>query len=103
MLNPLSLLTPGQSAVIHWLPEQPAIVSRLLDLGFVPGAAVTCTLRRGNGSISAFLVRNAVIALRKEDALLILAELLPSCRAGCLPEIQQNSGEYEAFKGGDSL
>ena len=36
MLNPLSLLTPGQSAVIHWLPEQPAIVSRLLDLGFVP-------------------------------------------------------------------
>ena len=99
MLNPLSLLTPGQSAVIHWLPEQPAIVSRLLDLGFVPGAAVTCTLRRGNGSISAFLVRNAVIALRKEDAQLILAELL----AGCLPEIQQNSGEYEAFKGGDSL
>ena len=73
MLNPLSLLTPGQSAVIHWLPEQPAIVSRLLDLGFVPGAAVTCTLRRGNGSISAFLVRNAVIALRKEDAQLILA------------------------------
>ena len=103
MLNPLSLLTPGQSAVIHWLPEQPAIVSRLLDLGFVPGAAVTCTLRRGNGSISAFLVRNAVIALRKEDAQLILAEPLPSCCAERLPVVQQNSGEYESFKGGGSL
>lgn len=103
MLNPLSLLTPGQSAVIHWLPEQPAIVSRLLDLGFVPGSTVTCTLRRGHGSISAFLVRNAVIALRKEDAQLILAELLPSCCAEHLPEAQKNSGEYEVSKGGDSL
>ena len=103
MLNPLSLLMPVQSAVIHWLPEQPAIVSRLLDLGFVPGAAVTCTLRRGHGNISAFLVRNAVIAIRKEDSQLILAEPLPSCCKNEPEEELEEKANYESFKGGGSL
>lgn len=102
MLNPLSMLMPGQSAVIHWLPEQPAIVSRLLDLGFVPGASVTCTLRRGHGSISAFLVRNAVIALRKEDAQLILAEPISSC-GNCPDEKLQSSTDHGSSKGGVCL
>ena len=103
MLNPLSLLMPGQSAVIHWLPEQSSIVFRLLDLGFVPGATVTCTLRRCHGAISAFLVRNAVIALRREDSQMILAELIP---VGCenVPVKKQQDEEFcEALEGGDSL
>ncbi len=103
MLNPLSLLMPGQSAVIHWLPEQPAIVSRLLDLGFIPGASVTCTLRRGRGDISAFLVRNAVIALRREDAQLILAEPLPPVCQNTSAKELPNKAEYKSPEGGGSL
>ena len=74
MLRPLSLLKPSQSAVIRWLSDDRSITVRLLDLGFTPGTAVTCTLSRSHGAISAFLVRNAVIALRREDSRLILAE-----------------------------
>ena len=103
MLNPLSLLMPGQSAVIHWLPEQSSIVFRLLDLGFVPGATVTCTLRRGHGAISAFLVRNAVIALRREDSQMILAELIPVDCENLPVKKQQDEELCEALEGGDSL
>ena len=74
MLRPLSLLKPGQSAVIRWLSDDRSITARLLDLGFTPGTAVTCTLSRSHGAISAFLVRNAVIALRREDSRHIRAE-----------------------------
>ena len=103
MLNPLSLLMPGQSAVIHWLPEQPDIVFRLLDLGFVPEATVTCILRRGHGAISAFLVRNAVIALRREDSQMILAEPVPvDCENNPMQK-QQDEEIYKAPEGGDSL
>lgn len=78
MLNPLSCIKPGQSAVVRWLPEDRTGTSRLMDLGFIPGASVTCTLRRNHGELSAFLIRNAQIALRREDSELILAETTES-------------------------
>lgn len=74
MLNPLSYMKPGQSAIVRWLSDDRAISPRLMDLGFTPGAPVICTLSRNHGELSAFLVRNAQIALRREDADLILVE-----------------------------
>ena len=74
-------MKPGQSAVIHWLDEDRSIAPRLLDLGFAPGTSVTCTLSRNNGKISAFFVRNALIALRQEDSQNILVELLSEQKA----------------------
>lgn len=72
MLIPLSKMNPGQTALISWLSDNKSISGRLLDLGFAPGSTVTCILKRSGGELSAFFVRGAVIALRREDAELVL-------------------------------
>lgn len=41
---------------------------RLCDLGIVGGTRIECVARAGLGGPSAYLVRGAVIALRREDA-----------------------------------
>lgn len=80
MLSPLSHLEPGHSARIVLLltdktqTEETPIQERLLDLGFEPGAEVSCLFQKKNREISAFLIKGSVIALRKEDADLILTE-----------------------------
>lgn len=85
MLSPLSHLIPGHSARIILIltdssftdsdrREQVSIQERLLDLGFEPGARVSCLFQKGRQSISAYLIKGAVIALRKEDADWILTE-----------------------------
>ncbi|WP_366925808.1 FeoA family protein [uncultured Clostridium sp.] len=71
MLYPLSKMSIGQTAVICWLSDNKSITGRLLDLGFEPGTSVTCILRKCDGELSAFLIKGAVIALRREDADLI--------------------------------
>lgn len=65
-------MIPQQTAAVSWLSDQKSISKRLADLGFEPGAPVTCVLRKVNGELSAFLIRGAVIALRREDAELVL-------------------------------
>jgi ferrous iron transport protein A len=72
MLFPLSKMKIGQTAEISWLADHKAITKRLLDLGFEPGTRVGCVLTRRGGGISAYWVKGAVIALRREDAELIL-------------------------------
>lgn len=96
MLYPLSKLKIGQTARIillfeHKSPSVPysgttpcssapeiscpaSIQNRLLDLGFEPGTAVTCLLKKCGDELSAFLIKGAVIALRREDADLVLVE-----------------------------
>ena len=81
MLSPLSSLHPGQAAsIVRVFDNMPSsfdsasIGRRLQDLGFEPGAGVVCVLEKGKNGISAFLIKGAVIALRKEDADLILVE-----------------------------
>ena len=61
----------GQTAEICWLADNRSITGRLLDLGFEPGTKVTCMLKKRGGQLSAFLVKGAVIALRREDADLV--------------------------------
>lgn len=74
MLIPLSKMTLGQTAVISWLSDNKSISKRLSDLGFSPGSPVTCVLNKGGGELSAFFVRGAVIALRREDSELVLVQ-----------------------------
>lgn len=71
MLLPLSTLPVGQTAVIRRVLEH-TITARLLDLGFEPGSSVTCVLKKSGGEISAYLIKGTVIALRREDAGLLL-------------------------------
>ena len=71
MVLPLNNIKPGESGEIVFLVNDALMAGRLRDLGFAPGAVISCVMRRPKGNIAAYLVRNAVIALRKEDSQLI--------------------------------
>jgi ferrous iron transport protein A len=47
---------------------------RLLDIGLIPGTNVTCIGRSPGGDPIAFLIRGAVIAIRKNDCANILIQ-----------------------------
>lgn len=74
MTVPLNMIEPGQTITIEWLANDRNMAERLVDLGFETGAKITCVLKKGNGEIAAYLVRNAVIALRREDSQQILVK-----------------------------
>jgi len=73
----LSLLRPGEKAEIIRLSDdlQGLVRQRLLDLGFVPGTEVRVYLRAPAGEPTAYDVKGATIALRKEQAGKILVKL----------------------------
>ena len=68
----LSDLLPGETAVVRFLTD-PAhdLADRLTDLGLTAGSAVTCTMKSPLGDPSAYLIRGAVIALRRADASIV--------------------------------
>jgi len=79
----LSGLELGQRAVVvgisglcHGQPRR-----RLLDLGIVPGTVVTAELRSPSGDPTAYRIRGAMIALRREQADLIHVERPPEVAA----------------------
>lgn len=69
----LSGLRQGQGAKVAGLSRacRGAERRRLLDLGFVPGTAVLMEMRSPSGDPTAYRVRGALVALRKEQANLI--------------------------------
>ena len=64
----LSGLAEGETAVVTELLTSGSIRRRLQDIGLIKGTPVSCFLRGAAGDISAFLIRGAVIALRREDS-----------------------------------
>ena len=76
MVIPLCNTNPGDTVRIFCLDEGGQMAGRLSDLGFTPGAVVSCVLKKRGGHIAAYLVRNAVIALRKADSRFVMAEEL---------------------------
>ncbi len=74
MVIPLSNTEPGDTVRIVFLSNEGPMAGRLRDLGFTPGATVSCVLQGRKKNIAAYLVRNAVIALREGDSRLIMAE-----------------------------
>ena len=72
MVMPLYQIEPGERAVVEWMDDEHEMALRLKELGFVSGERLTCVLKRRSGEIAAYLVRNAVIALRREDARAVL-------------------------------
>lgn len=71
---PLHTLSPGNSAVIHRLIAAGDMRRRLLDIGLTPGTKVLCLGQSPLGDPIAFLIRGAVIALRKKDCQNILID-----------------------------
>lgn len=61
----------GCTAAITDIGNPPSMKRRLLDLGFIPGTQVQCILKSHHAESSAYLIRETVIALRKEDSALI--------------------------------
>lgn len=55
---------------------------RLLDLGVVPGTIITAQFSSPDGDPAAYLIRGALIALRRAQAALIQVDLVPLEKAG---------------------
>ncbi|GMV37261.1 MAG: hypothetical protein AMXMBFR61_17690 [Fimbriimonadales bacterium] len=72
----LDRLAPGESARVVSLASEGPERRRLLDLGFVPGAQIRASLRSPLGDPTAYEVRGALIALRREQAARITVEPL---------------------------
>ncbi len=70
LMNDIHLcdISEGETAVVTELLNSGGIRRRLQDIGLIKGTPVSCFLRGTAGDISAFLIRGAVIALRREDS-----------------------------------
>lgn len=68
----LDRLKVGQSAYVTLLNSEPSMSQRLTDLGIIQGTRITCLFRSPSGDPTAYMVRGAVIALRRCDAAGIL-------------------------------
>jgi len=66
----LSVLDPGERATVVGLSSacRGAERRRFLDLGLIPGTQVKAELRSAGGDPTAYRIRGAVIALRREQA-----------------------------------
>ena len=64
----LSSLQCGQSAVVRASETQGAMRRRLQDIGLISGTRVECVGVSPLGDPAAYLIRGAVIALRREDS-----------------------------------
>lgn len=64
----LSELKPWQKASVTSLLGDDGICRRLLDIGLTSGAKIECVGKSPCGDPKAYLIRGAVIAIRKDDA-----------------------------------
>ena len=65
---PLSSLAPGETGRVRAVETAGEMGRRLMELGLVPGGEVGCLFRSPGGDPTAYLIRGAVIALRRRDA-----------------------------------
>lgn len=64
----LDCLSDGQSAYVTEVGNQPAMRQRLNDIGLIHGTRITCLYHSPAGDPCAYLIRGAVMALRRSDA-----------------------------------
>ncbi len=65
-------INPGQKARVTALLSTGSIRRRLLDIGLIEDTEVECVGRSPGGDPTAFMIRGAVIAIRREDCKNIL-------------------------------
>ena len=70
----LAALREGESGYVIQIDALPSMERRLADLGLVRGTRVTCMACAPAGDPCAYLIRGALIALRRADARSILLE-----------------------------
>lgn len=64
---PLSELSIGKTCILKEVNLFGTLQRRLWEMGFQKGEAVTCVFAAPSGSPIAFLVKGAIVALRKSD------------------------------------
>lgn len=64
----LSDMNVGEKGVVESVDPESNLFARLLDMGLIEGTQVECVGKSPGGDPSAYLVRGAVIAIRKRDA-----------------------------------
>ena len=67
-LSTLDSIRPGERAVVRRLTVGGSMRRRFLDIGLVENTTVECLGRSPGGDPSAYLIRGAVVALRRRDA-----------------------------------
>lgn len=72
----LSDMKVGDKAIIKELNTNDNIKRRLLDLGLIKGTYIECVLESPFNDPLAYLIRGAVIAIRKEDSRNIEVDLI---------------------------
>lgn len=76
MTKRLSELRKGEKAMIVKLNLNGLTRRRLFDLGFIPGTVIQVVFESPLGDPVAYLVRDTLIALRKEESEKIEVELI---------------------------
>jgi Fe2+ transport system protein FeoA len=71
----LSELQPGESGQVVRVEGMEEQRRRLMDLGLIPGTIVVAEMDSPMGDPTAYRIRGALIALRKDQAGLIVIEL----------------------------
>lgn len=66
-ITTLAEIVPGQSAQVKQLHLTGSIRHRLLDLGLIEGTRIECVCKSPAGDPMAYLIRGAVVALRRID------------------------------------
>lgn len=84
MESALCDLKVGQSGTVVSINAKGDILRRLLDIGIVSGTRVKCVLKSPLNDPTAFLIRGAVIAFRKEDSanIMVVTENGSYCTVG---------------------
>jgi Fe2+ transport system protein FeoA len=68
----LADLSAGQAGLVTGLHSQGPERRRMMDLGIVPGTRITVEMNSPLGDPVAYRVRGALVALRREQARLVL-------------------------------
>lgn len=71
-MKSLNDLNVGNRALVYKILSCGAMRQRFLDIGLTPNTLVECVGESPAGDPKAYLIRGAVIAIRQEDAALIL-------------------------------
>lgn len=64
----LASLDVGSKCRVTELADSALNRRRMLDLGIVPGTLIEAVMESPSGSITAYLIRGAIIAIRHKDA-----------------------------------
>ncbi len=67
-MKALSDLHLGDKGFVKYLTAEGTAKRRMLDLGIVPNTKIEAIMKSPSGDPTAYLVRGAVIAIRREEA-----------------------------------